>query len=102
MRKLFAAYDIPYRSIDLDSVDYQKDGLGGEIRAALLATTGKATIPQIYVGGLHIGGATEFFDALINGDMRSIFDDAGVSWNASVETDPYSFMPGWLHKRQLQ
>lgn len=99
VRKLLAAYEIPYRSIDLDSVKYQKDGLGGEIRAALLAATGKATIPQIYVGGTHIGGATEFFDALKHGEMRAMLKKAGVTWNTSMDADPYSFMPGWLHKR---
>ena len=63
VRKMFAEYEIPYRSIDLDSVEYQKDNKGGEIRAALLERTGLKTIPQIYIGGEHVGGATELFDA---------------------------------------
>ena len=39
VRKMFARYGIPYRSIDLDSVEYQKDDRGGQIRAALTART---------------------------------------------------------------
>ena len=39
VRRLFAEYKIPYRSIDLDSVDYQRDDRGGKIRAALAART---------------------------------------------------------------
>ena len=35
VRKTFAAYDIPYRSIDLDSVAYQEDNQGGKIRKAI-------------------------------------------------------------------
>ena len=39
VRQLFARLRIPYRSVDLDSVAYQKDDRGGQIRAALAART---------------------------------------------------------------
>jgi cysteine synthase A len=96
---MFAEYDIPYRSIDLDSVEYQQDNLGGKIRAALLERTGLKTIPQIFIGGEHVGGATELFDACRDGSMARLLDQSNVSWNHAVETDPYSFLPGWLHAR---
>ena len=35
VRKMFAHYDIPYRSVDLDSVAYQDGNRGGKIRAAI-------------------------------------------------------------------
>ncbi len=35
VRKMFAHYRIPYRSIDLDSVEYQQDDRGGKVRTAL-------------------------------------------------------------------
>ena len=63
VRKLFAAAGIEYHSVDLDSVAYQEDNLGGEMRHVLRAMTGQPTIPQIFVGGEHMGGATETFDA---------------------------------------
>src|SRR5204863_8136808 len=44
VRKLFAALSIPYRSVDLDSVAYQKSDMGGRIRAALKVKTGSSTI----------------------------------------------------------
>ena len=50
VRKLFKAFDIPYRSVDLDSAEYQKDDLGGRIRKVLRHRTGSPTIPQIFVG----------------------------------------------------
>ncbi|MDH3747936.1 MAG: cysteine synthase A [Gammaproteobacteria bacterium] len=99
VRKLLADYQIPYRSIDLDSVAYQEENRGGNIRAAIHERTGLRTIPQIYVGGEHIGGATEFFDALKDGSMRTLLEKNNVNWNRSVNTDPYSYLPGWLHKR---
>jgi cysteine synthase A len=99
VRKMFAEYEIPYRSIDLDSVEYQQDNKGGRIREALLERTGLKTIPQIYIGGEHIGGATELFDACRDGSMAKLLDQSNVTWNTAVDRDPYSFLPGWLHSR---
>ena len=99
VRKMFAKYEIPYRSIDLDSVEYQVDNKGGEIRAAIREQTGLKTIPQIYIGGKHLGGATELFDACKDGTMQKLLEDNAVSWNREVDVDPYSFLPGWLHSR---
>ena len=99
VRKLFADYEIPYRSIDLDSVPFQEGNWGGDIRAALREQTGLKTIPQIYVGGKHIGGATECFDALKDGSMQALMTENGVSWRREATADPYSYLPTWLHKR---
>jgi cysteine synthase A len=99
VRKMFAEYEIPYRSIDLDSVAYQDDNQGGKIRKAIEQRTGLKTIPQIYVGGKHVGGASETFDACRDGSLAKMLEENNVSWNRSVDTDPYSFLPGWLHRR---
>ena len=99
VRKMFAEYEIPYRSIDLDSVAYQEDNRGGKIRKAIEQRTGLKTIPQIYVGGKHIGGATETFDAAKDGSLATLLEANQVTWNRAVDTEPYSFLPGWLHTR---
>jgi cysteine synthase A len=99
VRKMFAEYDIPYRSVDLDSVAYQEDNLGGKIRKVIEQRTGLKTIPQIYVGGQHIGGASETFDAVRGGNFQALLEQNGINWNKQVDTDPYSFLPGWLHSR---
>jgi cysteine synthase A len=96
---MFAHYGIPYRSVDLDSVAYQKDNRGGKIRTAIQEQTGLKTIPQIFIGGTHIGGATELFDAAKDGRMSELLKDNGVSWTETENRDPYSFLPGWLHAR---
>ncbi len=62
VRKLFKAYNIPFRSIDLDSAEYQRNNWGGEIRKAVRAKTRLPTIPQVFIRGEHIGGCTETFD----------------------------------------
>ncbi len=99
VRKMFAHYGIPYQSVDLDSVAYQEANQGGKIRAAIQEQTGLKTIPQIYIGGKHIGGATELFDAAKDGSMAELLKANGVSWTESENRDPYSFLPGWLHAR---
>jgi len=99
VRKMFAACDIPYRSIDLDSAAFQKDDWGGQIRAALDARFDTKTIPQIFVGGRHIGGATETFDAFNEGGLQAILSSSSVIYNRETSVDPYSLLPTWLHPR---
>jgi cysteine synthase A len=99
VRKMFAEYEIPYRSIDLDSVAYQEGNKGGNIRKVIEQRTGLKTIPQIYVGGKHVGGASETFDAIKDGSFQKLLENSNVTWNRDIATDPYSFLPGWLHSR---
>ena len=99
VRKMFATYDIPYRAIDLDSLEYQEANKGGNIRAALRERTDSKTIPQIFIGGQYIGGATELFDACKDGSMQKLLGENAVSFNQKVDIDPYSFLPGWLQTR---
>jgi cysteine synthase A len=96
---MFAHYDVPYRAVDLDSVAYQEGNHGGNIRKAIEAQTGLKTIPQIYIGGKHVGGATDLFDAAKDGTMARMLEENDVAWNKSADQDPYSFLPKWLHKR---
>ncbi len=99
VRKMFAEAKIPFHSVDLDSVAYQKDNLGGELRKVLRQKTGTPTIPQIYVGGVHIGGATETFDAFNSGDLQVRLKQAGIEADPAMTKDAYSFLPTWLHPR---
>jgi cysteine synthase A len=99
VRKMFAKYDIAYRSVDLDSVEYQENDIGLKIRAALKEKLNSPTIPQIFIGGTYVGGATELFDACKDGRMQKLLEESAVSWNKEVSDDPYSFLPGWLQSR---
>jgi cysteine synthase A len=99
-RKLFAELGIDYCSIDLDSVAYQQDDRGGKIRAVLAERTGAATIPQIFVGGEHVGGCTELFDAYGDGTLLHRLDEIGIDYRKSANIDAYGLLPGWLHPRK--
>jgi len=99
VRKMFAAAGIAFESVDLDSVAYQKDNLGTEMRAALRQITGVPTIPQIFVGGEHIGGATETFDTFNDGSLHTRLAAKGVPSGPSENINAYSFLPTWIHPR---
>ena len=100
VRKLFAKLDVPYRAIDLDSVKYQRDNLGGNIRAVLLDQLGSPTIPQIYIAGKHIGGATDLFATYQSGELATLLEELNIAMQAMPEDfEPASLLPGWLHKR---
>jgi cysteine synthase A len=99
VRKMFAKYNIPYRSVDLDSVEYQEGGRGGQIRAALNARTTWVTIPQIFIGGEFVGGATDIFDGCKSGDLGTRLQQNGVDFDHECDVDPYTFLPTWLHPR---
>jgi glutaredoxin len=99
VRKLFDRLKVPFRSIDLDSVAYQRDDRGGQVRAALAARIGVPTIPQVFIGGEHLGGATDLFDAWRAGKAQRLLDESGVAYDRNVAIDPYSFLPKWLQPR---
>ncbi|GGB99533.1 hypothetical protein GCM10011352_27150 [Marinobacterium zhoushanense] len=99
LRKLFGRCKIPFRSVDLDSAQYQQNNLGGTIRAALNAHTGYVTIPQVFVGGEFVGGCGEVFDEFKSGRFQERLKKASVSYDDSVSVDPYSLLPTWLHPR---
>jgi len=83
VRKMFAEYEIPYRSVDLDSVAYQENNKGGNIRKAIEQHTGLKTIPQIYVGGQHVGGELDAREARIDRlGQRSHREGLGEARNA--------------------
>jgi cysteine synthase A len=100
VRKLFKQLGIAYRSVDVDSVEFQKEDLGGRIRGVLADRTGAKTLPQVFVGGEHIGGATDTFDAWRNGKLQGLLDKGGVSYDRAVKLDPYTLLPKWLQPRK--
>jgi cysteine synthase A len=81
-------------------VEFQKDDRGGKIRAVLADRTGPKTLPQVYIGGEHIGGCTDLFDAWRNGTIQRRLDDCGVAYDHEAKLDPYSLLPKWLQPRK--
>jgi len=99
VRKMMTACDIPFTTVDLDSVTYQEDDRGAKILDVLKARNDWPTIPQIFVGDEFVGGATDFFDVGKAGDLEGKLDKQRISYNQTIKRDPYSFLPDWLHPR---
>ena len=99
VRKMFAAAGISHHCVELDSAHYQADNKGSEMRAALREITGAPTIPQIFVDGEHIGGATETFDAFNDGSLQDRLATIGLPCGPSSNVNAYSFLPEWMHPR---
>ena len=100
VRKLFDRLGIAYRSVDLDSGPFQQGDLGGRTRAVVCELSGAPTIPQVFIGGRHLGGCTETFDAFKEGSLQDQLRLAGVSFDDTLQFDPYSLLPSWLHSRK--
>jgi cysteine synthase A len=100
VRKLFTRLGIAHESVDLDSAPLQQRELGSRIRAVLKERVGSPTIPQIYIGGQHVGGCTDLFSAMADGSMQRMLDAAGVRYDQDARLDPYSLLPKWVHPRK--
>ena len=96
---MFDELGMRYRTIELDSVEYQKGNWGGDIRAALLQKIGSPTIPQIFVGGEYVGGCTETFDAFNDFSFRKLLEKNNVDYDKAKKFDAYRFLPKWLVPR---
>ncbi len=98
IRKLFDRYKIPYRSVNLDSVEYQKDNRGGNLRAALREHTGWNTLPQLFIGSEFVGGCTDVCDESLNGRLQERLSALGIGLKEEIK-NPYEFLPKWLQRR---
>ena len=99
LRKLFEALGVSYRSVDIDAVAYQENDWGVRLREALHQRLEIPTIPQVFVGGQHIGGCTEVIKAYEDGTLLQRLDAADVAYRRDATLDAWSFMPQWLHAR---
>jgi cysteine synthase len=100
VRKLLARLGVGFKSVDIDSVEFQAQDMGTRIRAVLKERTGAPTIPQIWIGGTHVGGAQDLFEALRSGRLQQLLAQAGVEFDRDADIDADEFLPQWLHPRQ--
>lgn len=99
-RRLLEAMEIEYKSIDLDSVAYQVADMGARIRKVLSQKTGISTIPQIFVTGELIGGATDLIGIADSGILADRLRLAGIA-HKKLKQSAGTFLPGWLKQKEL-
>jgi cysteine synthase A len=100
VRKFFKQLGVTFFSVDLDSVNFQQDDRGVRIRSVLRHRLGVATIPQLFVGGRHIGGCSELFEAYQNGSLQRQLTDLGIEFDPDANINTAALLPGWLHPRK--
>lgn len=98
-RKLLDAMGVAYHEIALDGPEYADAAWAADVRRALGKISGAPTVPQVFIAGKHIGGATELFDAHNAGGLAGLLDDAGVAHGPSGIDNAYSLLPKWLQAR---
>ena len=101
VRKLFDAMGVNYKSLDIDSVEYQEDERGVKIRQALGKRVGSPTVPQIFIAGEHVGGCTDVIEDFQSGELQKRFTRDGIDYDNTVELDAWSLLPKWLHPRKM-
>lgn len=91
---------IAYQVINLDAATYRADRMGDRLRWALRAKLGSATLPQVFLGKRHLGGAGETLRAFE--DLRLEADLGALQLTVPAETagSATSYLPKWVHPRQ--
>ena len=74
-------------------------GLGGDISSELLARTGEATIPQLFIGGVHVGGAVDALASHDRGELVPLLCQSGVPPSGDATLVGRSYLPKWLAAR---
>ncbi|CAL0314777.1 unnamed protein product [Lupinus luteus] len=73
VKKLFTQLNVTYKAIELDS-----ESDGKEIQAALAEWTGQRTVPNVFIGGNHIGGCDSITGLHGQGKLVPLLNEAGV------------------------
>ncbi|MGI9390514.1 MAG: glutaredoxin domain-containing protein [Boseongicola sp.] len=100
VRRLFEALGVSYNSVNLDAASFAGgQEFAGKVRIALHDITEVPTIPQVFIGGEHFGGATETFDAFNNGQLQKMMESFGKEYTQPNIEDAYSLLPAWTQRR---
>jgi len=99
VRKLFSRTGVPFRTIDVDGPDLRDADRGGDVLRALFARTGKRTVPQVFIGGEPVGGATEVLSAFNEGSLQEKLARAGRPVGPHTVKDALSFLPVWTRRK---
>ncbi|TNV75171.1 hypothetical protein FGO68_gene10928 [Halteria grandinella] len=75
-KEVFSSVDVQYETIELDKV-----ADGDKIQAALHEITGQKTVPNIFVGGTHIGGCSDLKAKIASGKIIEIFDQHNIPYS---------------------
>lgn len=73
-RNLFDGMGVAYDAVELD-----KRSDGRDVQDALRERTGQRTVPNIFVGGGHVGGCDDLMQAESDGTLRKMLEGVGIT-----------------------
>lgn len=98
-KRLLSSLDVPFRAVHLDGPEFQDARWATKVRRAMADRAGAVTIPQVFIAGRHLGGATDTFDASNDGRLKALLAGVGIEVDTERLGDAYSFLPKWVHPR---
>ena len=90
---------LPCRAINLDEGSLRAANLGDRLRWALRNKVGSATLPQVFLGGRHIGGATETLKGFEEGRFAEELRTRGFELPAEPSARAMAHLPRWVQPR---
>ncbi|KAI4388047.1 hypothetical protein MLD38_000419 [Melastoma candidum] len=73
VKKLLSDLGVNFKAIELD-----KEADGGEVQSALAQWTGQRTVPNVFIGGNHIGGCDKTTAIHKEGKLVPLLTEAGA------------------------
>jgi glutaredoxin 3 len=70
-RHLLQSKGVPFEEIDIDARP--------EARAQMLARSGRSSVPQIFIGDIHVGGAEELLARDASGTLDPLINPRNAS-----------------------
>ncbi|MEL6575405.1 MAG: glutaredoxin domain-containing protein, partial [Pseudomonadota bacterium] len=95
VRRLFQQAGIPFHALDIDTAAFRKGDRGGKVLRAVFARTGVRTVPQVFVSGTRIGGASETLAAFGDGSLQARLARLDPPIMPAPVEDPMAFLPTW-------
>ncbi|KAL1347277.1 hypothetical protein HN51_020752 [Arachis hypogaea] len=80
VKDLLTQLSASFKVIELD-----EEGDGGHIQAALAEWTGQNTVPNVFIGGKHIGGCDSVLEKHRANQLVPLLNDAGAIANNSAQ-----------------
>ncbi|KAJ8904130.1 hypothetical protein NDN08_000657 [Rhodosorus marinus] len=74
VKDLFNSLNLPFKSYNLNTMDD-----GAYIRQSLLRSTSQRTVPNVFIGGEHVGGCDDTIAALESGNLQKLLSKVGLA-----------------------
>jgi glutaredoxin 3 len=74
VKSLFQKLKVDAKVIEVNNLED-----GDAVRAGLTEITGSRTVPQVFIGGNHVGGCDDTLAAFKSGELKNLLASVGVS-----------------------